>query len=181
MPNSYFHRSLNVSKLVDTGFNHVPRNMTLARMIRQHKVADSPSLHKFGLREMEERDIPEVMELFERYMKRFDMSPMMTKEEIEHQFLSGRGKGDLIDMAREGQVVWSYVVEVIALQSSMRASLIYENRIRKPITSQTSSHSTHCRPPSLGTVNIVSSKLPTFTTTRPMLPSRMVQITMGSL
>jgi hypothetical protein len=106
----YYHRSLNVRKLVETGFNFVPRDMTLARMIRQHKVPDEIVLS--GVREMEERDVPEVMELYQRYMKRFDMSPVMTKEEIQHQFLSGRGTGESVGWSRQGQVVWSYVVEV---------------------------------------------------------------------
>jgi len=105
----YYHRSLNVRKLVETGFNFVPRDMTLARMIRQHKAPDEIVLS--GVREMEERDVPEVMELYQRYMKRFDMSPVMTKEEIQHQFLSGRGTGESVGWSRQGQVVWSYVVE----------------------------------------------------------------------
>jgi glycylpeptide N-tetradecanoyltransferase len=105
---------------VDVGFSYVPRNMTLARMIRQQKVADVPTFAKSGLREMTDADIPEVLELFTRYMKRFDMSPIMTKEEATHQFLSGRGKGDASGGwggKREGQVVWSYVVEVMGFNS----------------------------------------------------------------
>jgi glycylpeptide N-tetradecanoyltransferase len=89
--------------------------MTLARMIRQHKVPDTPTFAKSGLREMTETDIPEVLELYTRYMKRFDMAPIMTKEEITHQFLSGKGRGEIsaeLGGKREGQVVWSYVVEV---------------------------------------------------------------------
>jgi hypothetical protein len=109
----YFHRSLNIPKLVDVQFNYVPRNMTLARMIRQHKVADTTTFGEAGLREMAEADIPQVLELYTRYMKRFDMAPVMTKEEITHQFLSGRGQGESLDGRREGQVVWSYVVEVL--------------------------------------------------------------------
>lgn len=112
----YYHRSLNVRKLVETGFNFVPRDMTLARMIRQHKVLDAIVLD--GVREMEERDVPEVMELYQRYMKRFDMSPVMTKEEIQHQFLSGCGTGESVGWSRQGQVVWSYVVEVRQCSSS---------------------------------------------------------------
>lgn len=87
--------------------------MTIARMIRQYKINSTPTLASSGLREMEDKDVKAVFDLFTRYMQRFDMVPVMTEEEVRHQFLSGRGKGEK-DAAgrREGQVVWTYVVEV---------------------------------------------------------------------
>jgi glycylpeptide N-tetradecanoyltransferase len=114
---SYHHRALNVQKLVDVKFTYVPRNMTLARMIRQNKVADVPALSRGGgLREMTEADVPAVTDLYERYMKRFGMVPEMTEADVQYQFLSGKGKGDRRPGQwkgrREGQVVWAYVVEV---------------------------------------------------------------------
>ena len=68
-----------------------------------------------GIREMTESDIPEVTELYTKYMERFDMVPIMNSHEIRHQFLSGGGKAGTGDKwRREGQVVWAYVVEVTA-------------------------------------------------------------------
>ncbi len=90
--------------------------MTLARMIRMHKVPERPRLLDQGLREIEERDVPQVCDLFARYMRRFDMSPVFNEDEIRHQFLSGMGEGrrggETWKHPREGQVVWTYVVEV---------------------------------------------------------------------
>ena len=91
--------------------------MTLARMTRINKLLEKPTLLTKGLREMEERDIPEVTQLFERYMKRFTMHPLMSPSEAKHHFLSGLGQGDRPEGStwkgrREGQVVWSFVVEV---------------------------------------------------------------------
>ncbi|KII88343.1 hypothetical protein PLICRDRAFT_175942 [Plicaturopsis crispa FD-325 SS-3] len=112
----YYHRSLNIPKLVDVRFTYVPRNMTQARMIRLNKLPEKPVLETSGqgLREMEERDVVQVAELFTRYMKRFDMAPIMTIEEVRHNFLSGRGV-DTEPRDQEGrrakQVVWTYVVE----------------------------------------------------------------------
>lgn len=82
-------------------------------MIRQYKISSTPTLARSGLREMEDKDVKAVFDLFTRYMQRFDMVPVMTEDEIRHQLLSGIGKGEK-DAAgrREGQVVWSYVVEV---------------------------------------------------------------------
>ncbi len=110
----YYHRTLNVPKLVDVKFTYVPRDMTIARMIRQSKVPSSPFLTRSGLREMEERDVSAVAELYRRYMERFDMVPLFEEDDIRHQFLSGRGTGERGTSTgrRSGQVVWAYVVEV---------------------------------------------------------------------
>ncbi|TFK42493.1 N-myristoyl transferase [Crucibulum laeve] len=108
----YYHRSLNIPKLVDTKFSYVPRNMTLARMVRVNKVPTSTSIP--GIREIEEKDVVAVSDLFSRYMKRFDMAPLFSVDEIRHQFMSGKGRGSVGDGGpgrREGQVTWTYVVE----------------------------------------------------------------------
>ncbi|PFH54270.1 hypothetical protein AMATHDRAFT_135405 [Amanita thiersii Skay4041] len=109
----YFHRALNIPKLIDTKFTHVPRSMTLARMIRINKLP-STTTSTSGLREMEERDVQQVTRLFSKYMERFSMSPIFGTQEIRHQFLSGKGRGNIGDGGagrREGQVTWAYVVE----------------------------------------------------------------------
>ena len=151
----YFHRSLNVPKLVDVKFTYVPRSMTLARMIRQFKLPSSPHLSRSGLREMEERDVTEVADRFTKYMKRFDMVPEMTQDEVRHQFLSGRGKGekDPVTRRREGQVIWTYVVEVGPLSCQLGQSylstclfpLVSANRTPRRTRSRISSHSIHSR------------------------------------
>jgi glycylpeptide N-tetradecanoyltransferase len=114
----YYHRSLNVPKLIETKFSYVPRNMTLARLIRVNKLESKTTLA--GLREMEEKDLPQVADLFRRYMQRFDMAPLMNFEEVKHHLLSGRGEGEVGDGGkgrRKGQVTWSFVVEVSFLPS----------------------------------------------------------------
>ena len=96
--------------------------MTLARMIRIHKVPERPRLLDQGLREMEERDIAPLTDLYSRYMKRFDMRVEFTQDEVRHQFFSGRGEGpsgkDSWKNPRQGQVIWTYVVEVGAMHLS---------------------------------------------------------------
>jgi glycylpeptide N-tetradecanoyltransferase len=92
--------------------------MTLARMIRVNKVPSSLSLS--GLRPMEEKDMPQVADLFMRYMMRFGLSPLFNLEEAKHQFLSGNGMGVIGDGGpgrRSEQVTWSYVVEVVSIHS----------------------------------------------------------------
>jgi len=82
----------------------------------QYKLPSTPHFAASGLREMEERDVEQVTDLYERYMGRFDMSPLMTIEEVRHFFLSGKGTGEVgASRRREGQVLWVYVVEVILI------------------------------------------------------------------
>lgn len=83
-------------------------------MTRLNKVAETTSLP--GLREMEDKDIDQATVLFAEYMKRFDMVPLFDVAEARHHFLSGRGTGELGSGGvgrRQGQVTWTYVVEVI--------------------------------------------------------------------
>ena len=83
-------------------------------MTLQYKLPSTPHLAASGLREMEECDVDQVTDLYKRYMDRFDMSPLMTTEEVRHNFLSGKGTGEIdVPGRREGQVLWVYVVEVI--------------------------------------------------------------------
>ena len=86
--------------------------MTLARMINANKLPSTPILAGRGLRQMEERDIAGVSDLWSKYMRRFKMHPEYSHEELKHHLLSGRGLGEVVNGRREGQVVWSYVVEV---------------------------------------------------------------------
>lgn len=123
-------------KLVDAKFTYVPRNMTIARMIRQFKVASTPALSRAGLREMEETDVSAVAELYGRYMERFDMIPLLEEDEVRHQFLSGRGKGkrEASTGRRQGQVVWTYVVEVSPHHDSRLPLLAYHSGLESGIT-----------------------------------------------
>ncbi|KAK2466840.1 hypothetical protein APHAL10511_001098 [Amanita phalloides] len=108
----YYHRSLNVQKLVETKFCYVPRCMTLARMIRVNKLPTATSIP--GLRQAEDHDLSQLTALFSKYMERYSMVPIFDEQEIQHQLLSGKGKGNVGDGGvgrKEGQVTWTYVVE----------------------------------------------------------------------
>ena len=96
---------------------------------------------------MEEKDIPSVHALWQKFMACFDMAPDVTEEEVQHHLLSGRGEGEMKNRRREGQVVWSYVVEV-SLSVDIWFSACNQHlacRTRTPIGSQTISLSTRSR------------------------------------
>ncbi|ORZ15800.1 acyl-CoA N-acyltransferase [Absidia repens] len=94
----YFHRSLNPKKLVECGFSRIPQSWTLARMIKHFKVPEKTSIP--GFREMQQKDVPEVLVLVNKYLERFDFAPQFeTNADVEHWILPHK------------DVVWSYVVE----------------------------------------------------------------------
>ncbi|KAG0373542.1 glycylpeptide N-tetradecanoyltransferase [Mortierella sp. AD032] len=93
----YFHRSLNPKKLVETGFSHLARNMTMARLIKLNKMDDQPSTP--GLRPMEEKDVAAVATLMNKYSAHQDVAPYFQEADVRHWLISRPG------------VVWGYVIE----------------------------------------------------------------------
>lgn len=85
-------------------------------MIERYRVPDEPALLNQGLREMEERDVPEVTSLYASYMTRFDLALELTQDEIRHHLIGGS------NTAQEDRAVWTYVVEVRALMYSSNST-----------------------------------------------------------
>ncbi|KAG7233048.1 hypothetical protein INR49_007527 [Caranx melampygus] len=91
----YWHRSLNPRKLVEVKFSHLSRNMTLQRTMKLYRLPDlflslsTPHTEHqdSSLRLMERRDIRQVTELLQKYLKRFQLAPSMGEEEVAHWFL----------------------------------------------------------------------------------------------
>ena len=101
-----------------TSFIYVPQNMDPAGMSKLYEV---PSTLRLGnsLGEMEEVDVPAVASLYTQYMQRFDMALTMSVDEVRHHLLSGKGAGKQEENSqREGQVTWTYVVEVTDFDTS---------------------------------------------------------------
>ncbi|GAA5990097.1 hypothetical protein JCM11641_007066 [Rhodosporidiobolus odoratus] len=105
----YYHRNLNPPKLVKLGFSAVPRNYTVARMSAYYKVGNETITP--GLREIERKDLKACARLLRAYLARFDMAPLLSNKEVEHALWAGRGRDVKGSKEREGQVVWTYVVE----------------------------------------------------------------------
>jgi glycylpeptide N-tetradecanoyltransferase len=99
----YFHRSLDWQKLYEVGFSPLPANSKPAYQVRKYALPEHTATK--NLRQMEAKDIDGVLSLLKRYLAKFDMAPIFTREEVEHWLLHKKDSpGD--------QVVWSYVVEV---------------------------------------------------------------------
>ncbi|KAM3069160.1 glycylpeptide N-tetradecanoyltransferase [Clarireedia jacksonii] len=98
----YYHRSLDWKKLYEVKFSPLPHNSRPEWQIRKYALPTNTSTK--GLRPMEAKDIDAVLELLNKYLSRFDMAPVFTREEVDHWLLSKT------DKASE-RVIWCYVVE----------------------------------------------------------------------
>ncbi|NXE71082.1 NMT1 tetradecanoyltransferase, partial [Calcarius ornatus] len=81
----YWHRSLNPRKLIEVKFSHLSRNMTMQRTTKLYRLPETPKTP--GLRPMEHKDIPAVHKLLTEYLKQFHLTPVMSREEVEHWFV----------------------------------------------------------------------------------------------
>ena len=81
----YWHRSLQVKKLIDVKFTKLARNMTLLRTIKLFKTTDTPTCS--GIRAMEARDVKAVHKLLTAHLAHFQLVPLFTEEEVGHWLL----------------------------------------------------------------------------------------------
>ncbi|KAI8620316.1 acyl-CoA N-acyltransferase [Chytriomyces sp. MP71] len=94
----YWHRSLNFKKLLDVGFSYLPRDQTMASMLRRLKLPTEAQVP--GTRPMENRDVLAVQALLTEFLSiRCDVYANFSPDEIKHWFLPVK------------EVVYSYVVE----------------------------------------------------------------------
>ena len=94
---TYYHRNLNVKKLVDVHFTYLPHNMNMARAKNLYKL---PTELPFdGFRPMQEKDVDQVYVLLENFEKQFKVHGYYDKALVKHWFLPRK------------QVVYSYVRE----------------------------------------------------------------------
>ncbi|KAK4977465.1 glycylpeptide N-tetradecanoyltransferase [Elasticomyces elasticus] len=98
----YFHRALDWEKLHAVGFSPLPPNSTPLRQKLKYKLPDTTGTP--NLRPMEAADVPAVLDLLKRYLKRVDLAQEFTEEELVHWLLDKQ-------IGSKDQVVWSYVVE----------------------------------------------------------------------
>lgn len=92
----YWHRSLQVKKLIEVGFTRLQRNMTMMRTIKLYKLDDKPLIK--GIRAMQQSDVPNVHSFLMQYLSKQKLHPVFTEEEIAHWLLP------------RNDVIYSYVV-----------------------------------------------------------------------
>ncbi|XP_047962130.1 glycylpeptide N-tetradecanoyltransferase 1-like [Salvia hispanica] len=93
----YWHRPLNLNKLIDVGFFRLGARMAFSRAIKLYKLPEQTTTP--GFRKMEPHDVPAVTRLLRNYLKQFVLAPDFDEDGVEHWLLP---KEDIMD---------AYVVE----------------------------------------------------------------------
>ncbi|POS85872.1 N-myristoyl transferase, partial [Erysiphe pulchra] len=98
----YFHRSLDWQKLYEVGFSPLPAKSKPSYQIRKYALPETTSTK--NLRLMENKDIDGVLSLLKRYLNKFQLGLVFTREDVAHWLVNKKTNGG-------DQVIWSYVVE----------------------------------------------------------------------
>lgn len=102
----YFHRPINIKKLVETGFTILQGKLTIKEVKKTHKIDEVIQIKNFV--KIEKRHIDQSFELFHQYMNKYNYHPIFSKEEFEHIFLNNKfvvcyviedDKGNVMDFA----------------------------------------------------------------------------------
>ncbi|OON20912.1 Myristoyl-CoA:protein N-myristoyltransferase domain protein, partial [Opisthorchis viverrini] len=81
----YWHRPLNPRKLLECGFSHLTRNMTLQRTIKLYRLPEATMVK--GFRQLVKADIPQVWTLVSKFLAQYKLHPNYSQDEFEHFFL----------------------------------------------------------------------------------------------
>ena len=104
----YWHRSINIRKLIDVGFTKQGANMTMKGTLRYHKLPDATATP--GLRPMEPADVPGVLLLLRQHLSGYGIAPvfeseedvahwLLPRDEVLHSFVRADGAdGDVTDL-----------------------------------------------------------------------------------
>ena len=82
---TYYHRNLDVKKLVDIQFTCLPHNMNMTRAKKHYNLPDELPIP--GFRSMEEKDADDVFVLLDKLEKKYKVHGYYSKEEVAHWFL----------------------------------------------------------------------------------------------
>ncbi len=80
----YFHRTINVQKMIDIEFQSLKQKMTMKLTKRLYALPEQPTLN---IRPLEEKDIPKVFSLFQSYISQFKVYPIFNEEDFRYWFL----------------------------------------------------------------------------------------------
>ncbi|GFE55141.1 hypothetical protein BaOVIS_025450 [Babesia ovis] len=85
----YWHRPLDIRKLVNAQFSTIGNRMTISRAQRLYRLPDSAE--DIRMRPMVPRDLDGVYELLNKHLAAYKLHPVFSKEEIKHLFLPKDG------------------------------------------------------------------------------------------
>jgi len=97
----YYHRKLNVRKLIETNFSSLPAGMEIEELEEEYSVQEEMKLKEgHTIRPFEPKDAPECHDLLaNHYNRKMDLYRVMTVEEVQHILTPQAG------------VIYSWVIE----------------------------------------------------------------------
>lgn len=101
----YYHRNINLKKLLDIKFTYLPSKLNLAKAKILYNLPKETTLE--GLRPMTKDDVDQVYEILEKYLSKFQVRMHYSREEVEHWFLP------------RSEVIYTYVVETDGVVTDM--------------------------------------------------------------
>ena len=93
----FYYRSINLKKLLDVKYTYLPEKQNLSRALKLYTLPDEPKIS--GFRKMEEKDLPQIIELIKNNSKKYKIFEILTNEEISHWFLP------------KNNIIYTYVLE----------------------------------------------------------------------
>ena len=89
IPNSfsdsnYYHRALNIQKLIETGFSDKKENVSLKILKKYYNLQSEPMSP--NIRPLEEKDLESAHKLVKNYLQKFTIHPVWTLEEFKYWF-----------------------------------------------------------------------------------------------
>jgi glycylpeptide N-tetradecanoyltransferase len=94
---TYYHRNINIKKLLDVKFTYLSPNLNITRAKSVYKISKETTI--MGLRHMEKRDVEGVYKILNNYLSKSKVRAYYSIEEVAHWFIP------------RSKVVYSYVVE----------------------------------------------------------------------
>jgi len=83
----YFHRPINIEKMVATGFTRLTNNLTVEHIKNAVKIRGKPS-ELFV--KMEPHHVDKAYELFNKYMEKYNYHPIYSLDEFNHLFMNNK-------------------------------------------------------------------------------------------
>lgn len=85
----YWHRSLDPKKLIDIKFSYLPRQMTMAKLIKQLRLPLKTVTP--GIRKMVVADVPAACKITVQYLAQFKVAPVFNEADFAHWLLPRDG------------------------------------------------------------------------------------------
>lgn len=98
----YYHRPINIDKMVATGFTRLTNNITIEHIKNAIKIRGKPS-ELFV--EMQPHHVDNAYKLFNKYMDKYNYHPIYTLEEFNHLFMDNKFVSSFVLEDNYGNVI----------------------------------------------------------------------------